>query len=67
MVKASEQLPKVIIDDKAETIQELTAGSPLGEPFVRKFAADMVRRGKWEEVMKRHAKKGLVRAYRVKK
>ena len=65
-MKASDQLPKQIIDQKAETVAELMTQTPHGRCWVDKFCKEMVASGKWERVWKKSGVR-LVPAFRVKK
>ena len=48
----SEDFPKVVVDQSAETIQELLKSWPMGDASLKKFCADKVKSGEWEMVRK---------------
>jgi hypothetical protein len=65
-MKASAQIPKVIIDQNAESITDMMKETPHSRSWISTFASDMVKSGKWERVGKRQGDK-VVPAYRVKR
>jgi len=64
-MKPSDQLPKIIIDQKAETALEIMAQTPHKRCWVDRLAKEMVASGKWERVYKRVGGR-LTPAYRVR-
>jgi len=65
-MKASDLIPKKIVDQNAETIQDMMKHTPMSRNWLYGFAQDMVKQGKYEKVWKKVGVK-LVPAYRIKR
>jgi len=63
-MKASEDLPRHVVDQGAETFDELFSAGDLTESELRKFIKQMVSTGKWEKVRKLDAGGRARYAYR---
>lgn len=63
MSSLANEFPKVIIDPKAETAEELFRQWPRSRRRLGEFITERVRAGEWEPVYKRVGKR-LVQAYR---
>lgn len=61
----SDDFPKVVIDQNAETFGELSESWPKADTSLRRFIRDQLRTGRWEKVFKR-TPRGVVTAYRRK-
>ena len=64
--RCSDLLPKRVIDDAAETLEELRMASMMGRDALYVFVNRELAAGRWEQVWKKGKGGGLVRAYRVK-
>lgn len=60
-----DDLPKRVIDQKAETIEELADNYPCSKPTMASIAKTQVANGRWEQVYKQFGRR-LVPAYRRK-
>jgi hypothetical protein len=58
--------PKIVIDQNAETSDELLKSWPLSESALDKFIRQKVESGEWERVLKRVGNRTIA-AYRRKK
>lgn len=64
-MKASEDIPKLIVDPKAETALELVKATGRSRSWVDNLCKEMVDAGRWERVWKKVGPR-LAPAYRTR-